>query len=502
MAGGIVAAGHAITADAAASVLAKGGCAADAALAGILAACVAEPALVSLGGGGFLMAHDAASDDTALYDFFPDTPRRKRPVDQLDFRAVEADFGPARQEFHIGAGSAAAPSLIEGLFAVHASLGTLPFASLVAPAASAAREGVVMTPFQAWLLTVIAPILTATEASRRVFAPEGRLLEAGDRFVNRAFADAIEELAAQGPGLFVSGRGADAILDLMARGGHLTADDLAAMTTARRRPIELRYRRAKLWLNPPPAAGGTLIAFGLALLAALTDGAPGVLDCAAAMRATNDARALKADALDGLLDRETVMQQLAALRAAPLASRGTTHLSVIDGDGNAAAATVSNGEGSGLMVGDFGFMLNNMLGEEDLCPAGFNAWPEGVRLSSMMSPTIVRDAEGALIALGSGGSNRIRTAILQVAVNLIDRRMELEQAVSEARIHVEKGAVLSFEDDLPPEDRAALLAAWPDARAWPERNLFFGGVHAVKRSADGGLSGAGDPRRQGVVRLV
>ena len=110
----------------------------------------------------------------------------------------------------------------------------------------------------------------------------------------------------------------------------------------------------------------------------------------------------------------------------PAAYRGTTHISVIDRDGNAASASLSNGEGNGSIVGNFGFMLNNMLGEEDLTPEGLGNWREGVRLSSMMAPTIILEPDGTVIALGSGGSNRIRTAILQVAVNLLDHGMSLD----------------------------------------------------------------------------
>ena len=131
-----------------------------------------------------------------------------------------------------------------------------------------------------------------------------------------------------------------------------------------------------------------------------------------------------------------------SMRAAarhPAAYRGTTHISVIDADGNAAAASLSNGEGNGFIVGKFGFMLNNMLGEEDLAPEGLGGGARGSRLSSMMAPTIIAETNGSVTALGTGGSNRIRTAILQVAVNLLDRGMRLEDAVEAPRLHVEKG---------------------------------------------------------------
>ncbi len=181
----------------------------------------------------------------------------------------------------------------------------------------------------------------------------------------------------------------------------------------------------------------------------------------------------------------------------PAAVRGTTHISVIDSDGNVASTSLSNGEGSGYVVGDFGFMLNNMLGEEDVAPGG--VWREGTRLSSMMAPTIIMQTDGTATALGTGGSNRIRTAILQVTVNLLDRGMSLAEAVEAARLHVEKCGTLSFEAGLSNAEQEALAGASPEAHVWPKRNLFFGGVHTARRHGDGSVEGAGDPRRAGVV---
>ena len=113
-------------------------------------------------------------------------------------------------------------------------------------------------------------------------------------------------------------------------------------------------------------------------------------------------------------------------------------MSVIDADGNAASVSLSNGEGNGFIVGKFGFMLNNMLGEEDLSSGRLEDWREGTRLSSMMAPTIILEPDGTVTALGTGGSNRIRTAILQVAVTLLDHGMSLEEAVEAPRLHVEQ----------------------------------------------------------------
>jgi len=182
--------------------------------------------------------------------------------------------------------------------------------------------------------------------------------------------------------------------------------------------------------------------------------------------------------------------------------RGTTHVSVIDAEGNAAACTVSNGEGCGHMVPGCGFMLNNMLGEEDLNPAGFFRWQPDTRVSSMMAPTLAERPDGAVIALGSGGSNRIRTALLQVLNAVLASNRSLAQAIPAPRLHMERGH-LDIEGGWDPVTVTALQTAFPDSRAWPERSMFYGGVHAVARHPTSGLIEAvGDPRRGGAALAV
>jgi gamma-glutamyltranspeptidase/glutathione hydrolase len=257
-------------------------------------------------------------------------------------------------------------------------------------------------------------------------------------------------------------------------------------------------------LNPPPAASGALIAFGLDYVQGLLDEgrALDVFALKETMDATNDARASHGEGLAAQLAGGQLAKSMRKAARHPAAYRGTTHISVIDRDGNAAAASLSNGEGNGSIVGNFGFMLNNVLGEEDLAPKGLGNWREGVRLSSMMAPTIIMQPDGTVTALGTGGSNRIRTAILQVAVNLLDHGMSLGAAVEAPRLHVEKGGTLSFEPGLPEAAEIAFLALEDRAHAWPALNLFFGGVHAARRFSDGGVEGAGDPRRGGVASVI
>ena len=438
-----------------------------------------------------------------LYDFFARTPRTRRPVDELDFKAIHADFGPVTQEFHIGAGATAVPGMAAGLFAVHKDLCRLPMARLVEPAVRAARDGVEMSAFHAYLFQVISPILLASEGAKKKFAPAGTLLGEGQLYKNPDFANMLEAMAREGARLFVDGDIGQAIIrQSLHHGGHLTAKDLQDYKVRRRTPLVTRYMGCDVFFNPAPSAGGPLIAFGLAMLDKMPeDHRLDPLAMARIMQQTNRAR--DAHNIDELLLPENISSHLKALDGHMASYRGTTHMSVIDGEGNAAAATISNGEGNGLMVEDMGFMLNNMLGEEDLNPGGFHRWTPGRRLSSMMAPTLMREGDGGVIVLGSGGSNRIRTAVLQVICNLLANGMELEAAIDAPRLHLERCGMLSFEDTgLLAEDRSRLLEVYADAQGWSERNMFFGGVHCARRSADGEFEGAGDKRRKGVSIIV
>ncbi len=504
---GAVAAGHEVTAEAAALLLEAGGNAFDAALAALCAACVAEPVLSSLGGGGFLTARTAAGH-TEVYDFFVQTPVRKRDLGDLEFFPILADFGAAQQEFHIGMGSVATPGTVRGLFDIHRALGSVPMRRIVEPAIAAARDGIRLNPLQAYIFSVVAPIYHATEGARLLYASPrdpGRLHGAGELLRQPQLAATLELLAIEDDRLFYEGEIAQALLGLsQSHGGQLSAADLAGYRTRRRAALAHAYRGARLHLNPPPSSGGLLIAFALALLEPQDLGGAGfgsqahLLTLARAMEQTNLARSAGPDD-HRLLHEDQLQRYRRAVAGRPLSTRGTTHISVIDARGNAAALTLSNGEGCGHVLPGTGIMLNNMLGEEDLNPIGFHRWHENVRVSSMMAPTVAEHA-GRLIAVGSGGSNRLRTAILQTLSNVIDFGLTPADAVTAPRLHLER-ARLSLEPGFDPGATRPLLEVWPDHHLWDQPNLFFGGTHTVVYDGRR-FDGAGDPRRGGVLRIV
>jgi gamma-glutamyltranspeptidase/glutathione hydrolase len=158
--------------------------------------------------------------------------------------------------------------------------------------------------------------------------------------------------------------------------------------------------------------------------------------------------------------------------------------------------TCTNGEGSGIIVPGTGIHLNNIMGEEDLSPLGFHHAPPGRRMPSMMSPTIVTRAGSVEIALGSSGSNRIRSALLQTIVGVLDHCLEAAAAVAAPRVHFEDGVIYT-EPGVPVDQ---LRCDSHQIHAFRAPNMFFGGVQAVCRDPDSGeLTGAGDPRRGGVA---
>ncbi len=520
---GVVAAGHQKTAEAGKEVLLAGGNAFDGAIASLLAACVVEPTLTSLGGGGFLLAHQSDRHTDTLFDFFTQTPKA-RVCDQPDFYPIEANFGDTVQEFHIGLASIAVPGVVAGVLAVHKKLGRLPLKVVAEPAIALAREGVTVSDFQGYCYNLLDSILMGTPAARQIYAPTGQRLQAGDRLQTTQFADALEYLTRLGDEeahrAFYEGEIARQIVkDCAEKGGYLTLADFRDYQVIERVPLEINYRGVQMLTNPLPSAGGVLIAFCLELLdrfdlGSMTFGSTEHLTLLSqAMRWTNESRRSHLDTalFDPDITRKFLSPDLIDKYAGPLDELmhkglnrwgSTTHISVMDDEGNAASVTSSNGEGSSYVVPGTQIMLNNMLGEEDLNPHGFNNWPLDQRMSSMMAPTmILKDGKPQLV-LGSGGSNRIRSAVLQVICNVLDFGMSMDQAVRAPRIHWENG-VFHLEPglDAPHIGSASLEAdrlGTNKVVQWQQTNMFFGGVHTVG-AEDSVLKGAGDPRRSGMV---
>lgn len=512
---GVIAASEPHTAEAGASLLRRGGNAVDAIVAAKLAATVTELPLTSLGGGGACVWGDA-EDGYKVLDFFAATPGRGlASPPTLDFAPVTVDFGQTTQVFHVGRAAAAVPGELVGLIELHRRAGRVPLREVVAPAVAWARDGFTVSPQIAMIIALVAPIARRSPAVARLFFPRGILPQAGDRLSNPELGDFLHTLGEGDPERHVA-RYLRSLVDNFgpAQGGLITAQDVAAYAPVLREPLRVGFGPYTVLTTPPPAAGGGLIGAGLRIAERLQLGEEAFLSsehqlAMAALLATvseirqagydhrlyEDPQSIR-DLVAGNGIPAWADRTQALLRENPLGA--TTHISVIDADRMAAAMTTSNGEGCGETLPGLGIHVNNFLGEDDINPAGFHKRAPGTWMSTMMSPTIVVAGERPCFALGSGGSNRIRSAILQALLNVLAYRRPLGEAVNAPRLHVE-GQRLWFESaGLGAGAAEALQTAWPAATRFDEASVFFGGVNCVA-SGHGRLYGAGDRRRGGVV---
>lgn len=441
-----VAAGAPATVDVAVEILRRGGNAVDAAVGAAFAMPVTEPGLASLGGGGFMMIRDADGHATLL-DFFAAVP--SLPATEMTLVTVE--FAGARQDFEVGEGSVAVPGMLPGLRKAHSEHGRLPWRELLQIAQDRIARGCALAPAQALVLELIGAVLTLTPESADVFAPGGRLLRAGDVLRNPEYVAFLGEL--------IQGR------QTLPADGPLTAEDMAAYDVIERVPLRLELSDAVVLTNPPPSLGGSIIAHALSDLPPK----PSALDLLMALRAATEHNKAQA----------------------PVSVRGTTHISVTDGS-QTVAMTVSNGSNAGVMLPGTGVQLNNMMGESDLHPEGQVIVP-GARIRSMMAPSLVEQG-GVVTALGTGGSERIRSALTRVIADLV-RGAGLQDAIDAPRIHLDNDGVVQVEPGFPADEMAELPA--PVSR-WRHKDFYFGGVHAV--SSDG--AAAADARRGGVAAVV
>jgi gamma-glutamyltranspeptidase / glutathione hydrolase len=454
-----VAAGHPATADAGAEILADGGNAADAAVAAVLASCVAETVMTGLLGGGHAIYFDAASATARNLDFFCSMPGLGGPARQSELVHLKVPFGVEVVHYAVGPASCAVPGVPAGLDTLWKSRGRLPWARLVEPALRLAREGVAMPPAHVACLEMLESVMTLREGAR-IYAPEGRLLRTGELLQQPGLVRALESVAAEGAASVYSGAIATTLLDLSdERGGLLTAEDLRAYEAAWTEPVETA------WLGRRFLSRGGL------------SGVPGTI--------------ARLPRLGELSAADRVVALVGALDGGVGPETHTTNLVTVDSDGNACVLTTSLGLGSGDWLPGFDLHLNSMLGEVDLLPGPLEP---GDRMASMMAPSVVVDDVGIVLALGAAGGTRLRSALVAVAAGIVDEGLEPQDAVDRGRVHP-AGEVVNAEPGVDEEGLEALEAGGRSVRRWPERHHFFGGVSALGRNG-----AAADPRRSGATR--
>ncbi len=442
-----VASGHYLTSQAASSILEQGGNAYDAILAAMMMSFVAEPLLSSPGGGGFMLAGPV--DEAPLaYDFFAHTPYiHPTEINQLsvDFYPIQGDFGDRQQEFHIGATSCALPLVIAGLYTIHQQLATLPLDQLAQPAIQTAKNGLKINQQQASVAQILQPIIQSTTAAQQLYAN----MEQGMTWKNPQLAAFLDSLSRQeDQQWFYQG---PVMKDVCSQTGVLlTHKDCQSAQANVQKPLHLSINDYQFYTSPLPSTGGNYVVEQLK----------------------------QASQYNEITHQHLyAMQQVNHIMLPAEMNRGTSHISVVDGQGNLASMTLSNGEGNGMVLPEYGFMMNNFLGEEDINPNGFFAWDPGQKMKSMMAPSLIINNQNR-IALGTGGSNRIKTALYQVSHRIIQGQ-SLKEAINAPRIHYEKQH-LDIEPGLNTQTIQQLKNTAPNHTEWQQCSLYFGGINAVQ----------------------
>jgi gamma-glutamyltranspeptidase / glutathione hydrolase len=464
-----VAAAHPTTVRVGIEVLQKGGSAADAAVAGMLASCATESIFTGLGGGGFVTHYEAGAGAVTCLDFFCVAPGLDRDVRAEAMQRVHITYGQVPMDYRVGGASVAVPGVPSGAAEIHRRWGRLPWPDVVSPAIEVARAGSQVPAEHARVLQAIAPALVTSDGEE-IYAPDGRLLDDGDRLVHPGLDVALSALADEGADVFYSGWVGQAMIRAVRQqGGCLGPADLRAYRTRQTATVHTGF------------AGRTVV------------GRPDL------NRMLQTMATLPED-----FHRLTTTQRAAAL-ARSLASVGretmgdTTNISVVDPEGDACVITTSLGMGSGVWIPELGVHLNSMLGEGELL---INEFGPGERMLSMMCPIVVLDRDGGLeLAAGAAGASRIRTALIQLLTRTLIEKESTARAIDAPRFHVvrtgEEQPTVHVEPDLSAERLRGLVDTGYDVRVWDERSVYFGGVSAVGRSG-----AAGDPRRGGAAEQL
>ncbi|MBA2456570.1 MAG: gamma-glutamyltransferase [Nocardioidaceae bacterium] len=505
-----VAAPSEAAAEAGREMTAAGGNAVDAALAASLVTMVNEPGIVSLGSGCFVTVQPSDGGAAVTIDGWAEMPGRGLAPQRFGQSTwqISTEYGGG-VTMTIGPGSVAVPGTVAAFAAAHEQWGCVAWRDVFAPAISIARGGFKLGVASRYYLEFVHDLVYGwDEASSAVLhEADGGLVPPGQDIHLADLVDTLETLADQGPEVFYRGDIAAAMAaDVLERGGILTREDLAAYRPETRTALPARVGDWLMATNPPPSIGGATVAAMLRLL----DGHPRGSWTRDDTRLLVDVqhkillhrvRHLEAtDELDSEVRR--LLDLTEAADSKQVWSPSTTHVSAADTEGTACAVTVSSGYGSGMLAAGTGVWLNNCLGEPELNARGLHGLPPGTRLISNMAPSVARRADGAVLALGSPGADRITTAIVQAMAGIAGG-MSLQEAIDHPRAHVRinrsdpaLAAVLDFELGFPmPEDMPL------PTYEMPLHSMYFGGVTAAAYEPTGGLAAAADPRRTGAVAI-
>ena len=496
-----------IAADAGAWAAEQGGSAVDAAIAACLVSLITEPGVVSPAAGAFITAWPEDGDPVTI-DGAAEMPGRSAPSERFGRGAldVKLTYGGGMKTT-VGYGSVATPGGIAGLALAHERFGRLPWKLLFDPALGHAHDGFPLSQasYNYLVHTHDGIFGWNPESFEALHNEDGRLKQPGEPVNVRYLAESLQAVAHQGAKTFYDGELGRRIADhVFEHGGLLSHEDMSAYEAILRPALTADEDDWRVATVPAPSMGGAALTAMLKLMrghpedewsarevAFLVEVQSTVLQFRKAFLDQADNLDLETRRLFTAIDRGELVEMMQ--------SPSTVHTSSVDADGLACAITASAGYGSGIMPPDTGIWLNNCLGEVELNKHGFHALKPGTRLPSNMAPTIARRGDGAVIAIGSPGADRITTAILQTIVNFVRVGMSLEEAVAHPRLHVES---VNGDWQVAYEPGLNMGEVGIPARGFDELNMFFGGVAAVLRDPIRGFVTAADPRRTGGTAIA
>lgn len=489
-------------------ILKSGGNAFDAAVACAFNLMVSNPLMCSIGGGGFA-AVKTQDDDVKILDFFDAMPGKglDKSCFGQNINVISLGYGNGVDVIS-GHSSIGVPGTVKGLELISKRYGKMPLKEIIAPAIDDAISGVPLNATVAKWLTLSSEKLhwQTTYAKQLLSTKSGKILQAGDNVKNKDLANTFELIGQYGSDIIYKGDIAKKISEIvLADGGIITQKDLAEYQVIERSPIRVKYGDYYIFTNPPPSIGGITLAQMLKVvnMSDIKDYSKEnvaklakIINIAISNRySTIKGESTDVQELYKLTDNEYIFEKYKNI----LPSANTTHLSVVDKDGNCCSITMSMGYGSGVAIDGTGIVMDNVLGELELNPLGFHALTPGDRLVSGMCPTILTNKQmNDLIVAGTPGASRITTALLHTIINLCTLDKFLEDSVLAPRIHWEND-MLSFERGIG-IDENLIPSEWKIIE-YKDRNMFFGGVQCA-RLKDGVFEAASDPRRSGISRLV
>ncbi|MEL7448750.1 MAG: gamma-glutamyltransferase [Pseudomonadota bacterium] len=491
-----------IAADAGADIAVAGGNAVDAAIAAALVSMTTEPGVCSLGGGAYLTI--SPPDGEALtIDGNVEMPGRGLAAEELGRGTHEAvlQYGGGVTTV-VGHGSIGTPGALSALHMAHSRFGRLPWRELFGPAIDWARDGFPLPQASYNYLKFAHESVYGWQAESHAALHDesGALLSHGDKVMVAGLADSLERIARVGAQDFYTGEiGAMIAADCRQHDGPLGRADLEAYTPVVRAPLTSRLGQWRISTNPPPAVGGATLTAMLMLLSrdAPRHDKPDPERRAAIARWVLTYRRENLDLADDI--EKAANEMLEACGEDSVRAPSTVHTSAVDNGGLACALTASAGYGAGVISPGTGIWMNNCLGEIELNRRGLVPGPPGTRLVSNMAPCTAHGDNGALLAIGSPGADRITTALAQTLDNFITYGMDLKDAIdaprlhidmsgAEPRLHLEPGIEIE-QYDLPRVEHG-------------EHAMYFGGVGAAMMHANGDFEVAADPRRTGGRRIV